>query len=51
MSRPPIAARRTATIERAIYVQANNRIFGVVFWFLLLGPAGPLARGCSGSRT
>lgn len=28
-------------IERAIYVQANNRIFGVVFWFLLLGPAGP----------
>jgi membrane protein required for beta-lactamase induction len=28
-------------LERALYVQANNRIFGVVFWFLLLGPAGP----------
>jgi membrane protein required for beta-lactamase induction len=28
-------------VERAIYVQANNRIFGVVFWFLLLGAAGP----------
>ncbi len=28
-------------MERAIFVQANNRIFGVVFWFLVLGPAGP----------
>jgi membrane protein required for beta-lactamase induction len=27
-------------IEEAIFVQANNRIFGVVFWFLVLGPAG-----------
>jgi membrane protein required for beta-lactamase induction len=27
-------------VEEAIFVQANNRIFGVVFWFLLLGPAG-----------
>jgi membrane protein required for beta-lactamase induction len=27
-------------VERAIYVQANNRVFGVVFWFILLGPAG-----------
>jgi AmpE protein len=27
-------------IEEAIFVQANNRIFGVVFWFMLLGPAG-----------
>ncbi len=27
-------------IERAIYAQANNRIFGVVFWFAVLGPAG-----------
>ena len=35
----PGARRRD--VERAIYVQANNRIFGVVFWFLLLGPAGP----------
>lgn len=28
-------------VHRAIFVQANNRIFGVVFWFLVLGPAGP----------
>jgi len=27
-------------IRRAIFIQANNRIFAVVFWFLLLGPTG-----------
>jgi len=27
-------------IRRSIFVQANNRIFAVVFWFLLLGPTG-----------
>lgn len=27
-------------VEDAIFVQANNRIFGVVFWFMLLGPVG-----------
>jgi len=27
-------------IETAIYAQANNRIFGVVFWFIVLGAAG-----------
>ncbi len=27
-------------IEAAIYAQANNRIFGVVFWFVVLGPSG-----------
>ena len=27
-------------LESAIFVQANHRIFGVVFWFMLLGPAG-----------
>ncbi len=27
-------------LEEAIFVQANNRIFGVMFWFMLLGPAG-----------
>ncbi|NJD32022.1 MAG: regulatory signaling modulator protein AmpE [Gammaproteobacteria bacterium] len=27
-------------VEEAIFVQANNRVFGVIFWFLLLGPAG-----------
>ena len=27
-------------VEAAIYAQANNRIFGVVFWFVFLGPTG-----------
>lgn len=27
-------------VEEAIFVQANNRIFGVLFWFVALGPAG-----------
>lgn len=27
-------------VEEAIFVQANNRIFGVIFWFIALGPAG-----------
>jgi len=27
-------------LEEAIFVQANNRVFGVMFWFMVLGPAG-----------
>jgi len=27
-------------LRRAVFIQANNRIFAVVFWFLLLGPTG-----------
>lgn len=27
-------------IEEAIFVQATNRIFGVVFWFIAFGPVG-----------
>lgn len=27
-------------IDDAIYIQANNRIFAVVFWFVVLGPVG-----------
>jgi membrane protein required for beta-lactamase induction len=27
-------------VEEAIFIQANNRIFGVVFWFIVLGPVG-----------
>jgi len=27
-------------VEEAIFVQANNRVFGVIFWFMVLGPAG-----------
>ncbi|MEJ2515012.1 MAG: regulatory signaling modulator protein AmpE [Gammaproteobacteria bacterium] len=29
-----------AAMESAVLVQANHRIFGVLFWFMLLGPAG-----------
>ena len=36
-------AERNEAVERAIYVQANNRIFGVAFWFLVLGPTGAWA--------
>jgi AmpE protein len=35
-----VAAGEDADIELAIYAQANNRIFAVVFWFILLGPTG-----------
>jgi membrane protein required for beta-lactamase induction len=38
------AAQRTGTgpdtLDDAIFVQTNNRIFGVAFWFMLIGPAG-----------
>jgi membrane protein required for beta-lactamase induction len=27
-------------VEDAIFIQANNRIFGVIFWFMVLGPGG-----------
>lgn len=27
-------------VQRAVYIQANNRIFAVVFWFVVLGPTG-----------
>jgi AmpE protein len=30
-------------LEAAIFVQANHRLFGVVFWFMVLGPAGAWA--------
>jgi membrane protein required for beta-lactamase induction len=39
--KPPIdEPDRSISVERAIYIQANNRIFGVVLWFVLLGPTG-----------
>src|SRR6185295_13572903 len=41
------AAQRTGpgaqTLEEAIFVQTNNRIFGVAFWFMIGGPAGAWA--------
>jgi membrane protein required for beta-lactamase induction len=32
--------REVEAVEEAIFVQATNRIFGVVFWFVALGPVG-----------
>lgn len=37
---PSAPEERRRAIQEAILVQANNRIFGVVFWFMVLGPAG-----------
>jgi membrane protein required for beta-lactamase induction len=34
------AGDEAQAVEEAIFVQATNRIFGVVFWFIALGPAG-----------
>ncbi len=31
---------RAESVEDAVFVQANNRVFGVVFWFVALGPTG-----------
>jgi AmpE protein len=31
------------SVGEAIFVQANNRLFGVLFWFALVGPFGALA--------
>lgn len=37
---PRRAAARERALEEAVFVQANNRVFGVVFWFMILGPMG-----------
>jgi AmpE protein len=31
---------RERALEEAVFVQANNRLFGVIFWFMILGPMG-----------
>jgi len=31
---------RIRTVEEAVFVQANNRLFAVVFWFVVFGPFG-----------
>lgn len=36
----PDGSGDTQLVEDAIFIQATNRIFGVVFWFVLLGPVG-----------
>lgn len=35
---PDDARARIAAVEAAVCVQANNRLFAIVFWFVVLGP-------------
>ena len=39
-SPPKKPEEQAAAVERATYLKANNRIFGVIFWFLVAGAAG-----------
>ena len=40
---PESADERIRAVEEAVCVQANNRLFAVIFWFVLLGPLGAWA--------
>lgn len=37
---PDDPRERIHRVEQAVCVQANNRLFAVIFWFVLLGPLG-----------
>jgi AmpE protein len=37
---PDNAEDRIRKVEESVCIQANNRLFAVVFWFVLLGPVG-----------
>lgn len=38
---PEDPLERLHKVEEAVCVQANNRLFAVIFWFVVLGPLGP----------
>ena len=40
---PGDAGARAVAVEEAVFVQGNNRLFAVVFWFVVLGPLGAWA--------
>jgi AmpE protein len=40
---PEDPRERIRAVEESVCIQANNRLFAVVFWFVLLGLLGPLA--------
>ena len=40
---PDDTAERIRLVEESVCVQANNRLFAVIFWFVLLGPLGAWA--------
>lgn len=37
---PDDTQQRITEVEEAVFSQANNRLFAVIFWFVLLGPLG-----------
>ena len=39
---PDDPLERIRCVEEAVCIRANNRLFAVIFWFVLLGPLGPL---------
>jgi AmpE protein len=39
---PADALERIHRVEESVCVQANNRLFAIVFWFVIFGPFGPL---------
>ena len=39
---PEDPLERTHKVEEAVCVQANNRLFAVIFWFIVTGPLGAL---------
>ncbi len=47
LGRPAPAAERTQALTRAVFVEAHARLFGVLFWFGLLGPGGALMYRCA----
>jgi membrane protein required for beta-lactamase induction len=36
----PLGLGAREAVEEAVFIQANNRIFGVIFWFMVLGAGG-----------
>lgn len=40
---PDDVAERTQCFEEAVCIQANNRLFAIIFWFVVLGPVGAWA--------
>jgi AmpE protein len=39
---PESPIERIQCVEEAVFIQANNRMFAIIFWFVALGPFGPL---------
>jgi AmpE protein len=39
---PADSLLRIQRVEQSVFVQANNRLFAVIFWFVAAGPFGPL---------